>query len=126
MLHDDGILLFRVVNPNWVENGTVTSLAFRSSRGRPISVFDGSMISPEGAFRKFSEEHEAYGVVGISVSEAKEIGMIVIEDRTPYPEHISLEFPQGSGNDERRRAKMLKTAAEKRGWGLGGFSGQVA
>ena len=116
MIADDCTLLLRIVNPRWVEDGRVTSQAFLTSRGRPVSVFDGSMITPEEAFHRFEGDHEAYGVIGVTVAEARSLGMEVVEDREPYVEHISLVFPPCSGNQERRLARELRELANRRGW----------
>ncbi len=116
MLNDDSILLLRVVNPAWVQADEVTSQVFVPYDGNPISVFDGSMISPEEAFERFSENHDAYGVIGISVGEAKSLGVEVIEDRTPYPEHISLKFPELSRNAQKKLSRKLRDVAMSRGW----------
>ncbi len=116
MIADDCTLLLRIVNPRWVENDRVTSLAFMTSHGRPVSVFDGSMITPEDAFHRFEEDHEAYGVIGVTVAEVRRLGIEVVDDREPYDEHVSLVFPPCSGNQERRLARELRELANRRGW----------
>lgn len=117
MLSDDSILLFRIINPSWIQEGELTSMAFIPSAGRPLSMFDGSMISPTDAMNRFIEDgHQAYGVVGITVGEAKSVGLKVIEDRQPYEEHISLAFPECSKKQAKEMSRHLKTMAVERGW----------
>ena len=116
MLNDDSILLLRVVNPAWVQADEVTSQVFAPYGGNSISVFDGSLISPVEAFERFSESHDAYGVIGISVGEARSLGVEVIEDRIPYREHISLKFPEMSRNDQKKLSRKLRDVAMSRGW----------
>ena len=117
MLSDDSILLFRIINPSWIYEGELTSLAFAPSVGRPLSVFDGSMISAEDAMNRFiNDGHQAYGVVGITVGEAKSAGLNIIEDREPYEEHVSLVFPECSNKETKKISRQLRTMAMERGW----------
>ena len=116
MLSDDDVLLLRIVHPAWMEDSTLSSLVFRPSRGEPISVFDGSMITPEDAFHRFSKDHVAYGVVGVSVGEVLGLGITIEEDREPYPEHTSLVFPDCTKREERKLSGELRDCALSRGW----------
>lgn len=117
MLSNDDVLLLRIVNPNWVQDDSITSLAFAPSGGRPVSTFDGSMITPREALERFVDDgHAAYGVVGLTVGEVRSLGLDVIEDRVPYPEHISLSYPDCSRNEVKRISRALRDLAQRRGW----------
>lgn len=117
MLSNDDVLLLRIVNPKWVQEDFITSLVFTPSRGRPISVFDGSMISSQEALERFvNDGYAAYGVVGLTVGEVRSLGLDVIEDRVPYPEHISLSYPDCSRNEVKRISRALRDLAQRRGW----------
>ncbi len=116
MLSDDAVLLLRVVNPRWVQAGKVTSQVFAEFDGKPISMFDGSMISAKDAFDRFSEEHDAFGVIGITVGELRSAGVEIIEDRKPYVEHISIRLPDVSRSEKKRISGRLRDVAMARGW----------
>lgn len=116
MLDDDTILLLRVVSPTWVQDGNVTSQVFAEFNDDPISMFDGSMITAEEAFGRFSEEHDAYGVIGITVGELKAENVTIIEDRKPYDEHISIKLPDVSKGQKKSISRKLRDVAMSHGW----------
>lgn len=64
------------------------------------------MITPE---RFVDDGHAAY-------CEVRSLGLDVIEDRVPYPEHISLSYPDCSRNEVKRISRALRDLAQRRGW----------
>ena len=81
-----------------------------------LSVYDGDQISPEDAFKHYSQGHESLGVLAVTVGECEQLGLRVAPDPLPYPEHVTIDFSQFSKSDTRRLAKKLTGLAEERGW----------
>ncbi len=116
MLADDCIL-YRIIHPSCIQDGAVSSQAFSATAERPLSVFDGGMISAKDAMERFiADGHQACGVLGITAGEAKAVGLEILEDRVPYGEHISLVFPECSRKEAKEISRRLRDMAEKRGW----------
>lgn len=110
--------LYRQVHPAWIRLGRVTSQAFRPTAKdmQQLSVYDGDQISPEDAFEHYSQSHESLGVLAVTVGQCEQLGLGVIPDPLPYPEHVTIDFSQFSTLETRRRAKKLTELAEDRGW----------
>lgn len=113
-------LLFRQVNPSWVQQGRITSQTFTPTpkdQGR-LSVYDGGQIDA-----KMSWEHytctlgfQSAGVVAITVDECTNQGLQAIPDTMHYPEHVIIDFTGITGNQRRKIAQYLTAAAKTRGW----------
>ncbi len=115
-------LLYRMVHPSWIQEGSFTSQVFRPTpkdNGR-LSVYDGSQITPEAALHHFTNRalgsQEAAGVVAVTVDECQTAGIAVIFDGKPYPEHAYLDFAGLTRSAIRRKADRLKELAAERGW----------
>lgn len=78
-------------------------MVFAPFGDRPVSTFDGSIIPSQEALKRFVDDsHAAYGMVGLTVGEARSLGLEIIEDRMPDPEHISLNYLECSRNEVKR------------------------
>ncbi len=113
-------LLLRQIHPNFVQNGRVTSQAFRPSPKdeSQLSVDNGNMVTPEASWKRFSAqpENSSAGVMAISHDECVDCKLSVIEDGIPYPEHCYLDFSPIGRNESDRIGKKLASAAQLRGW----------
>ena len=113
-------LLWRQVNPAWVQQGRVTSQVFRPTRkdDRRLSVYDGDLIDAAGAWRHFTETlgHPSIGVLAVSVHECTRLDLEVLADPAPFREHVVIAFGTLQEAQLKTRAKQLKAAAEARGW----------
>jgi hypothetical protein len=113
-------LLLRQIHPNFVQNGKVTSQAFRPSPKDEfqLSVDNGDMVTPEASWMRFSRypENSSAGVMAISHSESSDCHVEVIEDGNPYPEHCYLDFSPFGRKVSDRIGKKLAAAAHLRGW----------
>jgi len=113
-------LLLRQIHPNFVQNGRVTSQAFRPSPKDEshLSVDNGDMVTPEVSWKRFSvqSENSSAGVMAISHSECSDCQVEVIEDGVPYPEHCYLDFSPFGRKESDRIGKKLASAAHSRGW----------
>lgn len=117
---NDETLLLRQVHPSWAQNGRISSQVFRPTPkdGKRLSVYDGDQVTPEQAWRHFTEELElrSIGVVAVTVEECAARELPVIPDPRPFKAHVLIDFAGLSDNAIRKKAKYLKTAAEARGW----------
>lgn len=114
-------LLHRQINPSWIQAGRVTSMAFRPTPkdDMKLSVYNGDLIAPEGAWRHFTEVQglQSAGVRSVSVEECQQLELEPIPDPAPFPEHAVIDFSNcASDNQREKRAKKLNVLAQNRGW----------
>lgn len=113
-------LLLRQVNPGFIQNGRVTSQAFRPTPKdeNKLSVYDGDRITPEDSWRHFTLNaacHSA-GVMAVSQRQCSELNVPVIADGIPFPEHAYLNFSDMRKGEIERKAKVLASKAKERSW----------
>ena len=113
-------LLLRQVHPSFVQQGRVTSQAFRPTPKdeQRLSVYDGNLIAPRAAWQHYTETmgHSSVGIQAVSRTECAELALRVIPDPIPFPEHILIDFSGFTKNQIETRAKELRLRAEARGW----------
>jgi hypothetical protein len=113
-------LLLRQVNPSWLQQGRVTSQVFRPTpkdQFRP-SAYDGDQITAEKAWEHFTAVmgFPSVGVMAVSVQECKTQELPVTPDPNPFPQHVLIDFTGLKESEIRKKSKLLKMAAESRGW----------
>ncbi len=120
-------LLWRQVNPVWVQDGVLTSQIFRRSSTEPngFSVGRESLVTAERSYEFFTEELNlaSCGVWAISVEEVDAVDMLVIDDsQLPLrpgerraPGHAYVDGRHLPGKAQLTRAKYLRDAATARG-----------
>ena len=113
-------LLLRQVPPGFIQEGRITSQVFRPTPKdeNMLSTYNGDLISPADAWQHYTQSqlNKSVGVMAVSKGECDRNELNVIEDREPFPEHVSIDY---SGKDRKcveRIAKILKTFAQERGW----------
>ena len=113
-------LLYRQVNPLWIQNGEITSQVFRPTRKdeKRLSVYDGDQITPVEAWCHFTNHlgHASAGVVAVTVADCRNLGLPVRPEPSRFPEHAVIDFTEFSGSAIKRKADSLKEAARSRGW----------
>jgi len=116
-------LLLRQIHPNFVqEDGHVMYVAFRptSKDGKRLSVSDGSKISPEDAWKRYTTilRLASRGVLCVTLSECQSISLPVLEDALDdQPDHMLIDFSHLEGNRKiDGSAKTLRNFASNRGW----------
>lgn len=122
-------LLYRQISPSWLAaDGTSTSQAFRPTPKDEglLSSYDGDLISPKEAWIFHTTQLAALvgkegqfaslGIQALSRQELTAEKLPVIEDRQPFPEHLSIDFRDLTKKDVERIAQRLKAAAHARGW----------
>ncbi|WP_297505020.1 hypothetical protein [Ferrovum sp.] len=117
-------LLLRQIHPGFVQDGRVTSQAFRPTPKDEfhLSVDNGDTISPETAWIRFNDTQscKSVGVQAVSKAECDMETLRVIADGIPHPEHCSIDFTGFDRKTIEKKAKYLRSQAEKRGWLLFG------
>lgn len=113
-------LLLRQIHPSFVQDGRVTSQAFRPTPKDEslLSVYDGDQITPEGAWNHYTsrEDCKSVGVLAVTVDECAVEELAVRPDPEPFPEHVVVVFVGLNGNQIEKKGKKLKAKAETRGW----------
>ncbi len=113
-------LLLRQINPSFIQNGRVTSQAFRPTPKdeNKLSVYDGDQITPENSWIHFTSNPQCRsdGVLAISYEQCDQQSIPVIADGIPFPEHAYLNFSDMGKGEIERKAKILVSKAQERGW----------
>lgn len=113
-------VLFRQIHPSFVQQGRVTSQAFRPTPKdeHKLSMYDGDQISAERSFRHYTETlyFESAGVLGVSVTDCRELDLPAIPDPEPFIEYVLIDYSAFDKKVVEKKAKLLKAKAEKRGW----------
>ncbi|MGL4942168.1 MAG: hypothetical protein ACRC46_03135 [Thermoguttaceae bacterium] len=119
---NDTTLLLRQIHPNFVQDGRVTSQAFRPTPKDQhcLSVDNGDRVDAESAWRRFTSNPNctSVGVLAVTRADCETQKLNVIEDGEPYPEHCSIDFSTCSNNNTtiKRISKYLCEQATMRGW----------
>lgn len=117
---NDSTLLLRQISPDHIEDGRVTSQAFKPmpKDKRRLSCYDGGRMSAEQAFNHFIERnYKSVGVMAVSAGECRNLALPVDPDGFQFPEHVSVVFPEElSGSQVAKKARSLKKLAIARGW----------
>lgn len=113
-------LLLRQVHPSFVQEGRVTSQAFRPTPkdDKKLSVYDGDQISAQQSLEHFLAQPncKSAGVMAVSCAECSIQALPIDADGVPFPEHVSIDFSQYEESDIKKKAKSLARNAQERGW----------
>lgn len=114
-------LLLRQVHPSFVQNGRVTSQAFRPTPKdeSKLSVFDGDRTSPEASWLLYTASWglASIGTLAVTVDECGEAVLPIQPDPLPdCPEHCLIDFSGFTNNECVKKSKKLQAQAEARGW----------
>jgi hypothetical protein len=116
----EATLLLRQVHPTFVQGGRVTSQAFRPTAkdDNRLSAYDGDMISPEPAWKHYTEEwgNASAGVLAVSMEECTALDLQVRSDPAPFAEHAVIDFGHRAGTAVEKAAKYLRSRAVTRDW----------
>lgn len=118
-------ILLRQIHPGFIQDGRVTSQAFRPTPKdeNRLSVYDGDMIEPESAWEHFISRPDcrSIGVMGVTVAECSDLELPARPDPDPeppekFPEHGVIDFSAYSKNQIEKKAKRLRAKAAARDW----------
>jgi hypothetical protein len=117
---NDITLLLRQIHPEFVQDKRPSSQAFRPTPKdeKKLSVYDGDQISPEAAWRHYTEELglASCGALAVCVAECSALDLPVVPDPESFPEHCLVDFSEFSKSATEKKAKLLKAKAIARGW----------
>lgn len=117
---NEGTLLLRQVHPSFVQEGRVTSQAFRPTPKdlKLLSVYDGDRIGAEAAWHHFTGRLglPSVGVLAVTVGECAGEELPARPDPEPFPEHAVIDFSAFSDGAIEKKGKKLKAKADARGW----------
>ena len=113
-------LLLRQIHPNFIQDGRVTSQAFRPTPKDEflLSVDDGDRVNADASWQRFiaNPDCKSIGVQALSQAECTEQELSVIEDGNPHAEHCSVDFTAFDKKTIEKKSKLLRAQAETRGW----------
>jgi hypothetical protein len=113
-------LLHRQINPSWIQEGRVTSQAFKPTPkdGKQLSVYDGDQISAENAWQHYTVDlgFPSAGVLAVAVAECLELELRAMPKPDPFPEHAIIDFSEYPNAQIEKKAKKLKAYAQARGY----------
>lgn len=108
-------LLYRQVHPTHVipHRNALSSAVFMPERkgSNAISTYNGDLISAEDALEHYRStvRGTSIGVVGLTVGVFEQRDMHAIHDSKDYPEHVTVTYPEGVSENQRR--KIARTLA---------------
>ena len=83
-----------------------------------MSVYDGSLITPEDAWKHYTNNLNllSIGVLSVKVAECRMLELPVVSDAETFREHAIIDFSGLSRKQIERKANALKTVANRRDW----------
>lgn len=115
-----GTHLHRQIHPSSLQEGRVTSLAFKPSSNdvECLSVYDGDQIDAEAAWRHYvyTLNRESIGVMTVTVGECEILELTVVPDPDDFPEHVCISFQGLTNRQIGKKAKILSSNARSRDW----------
>lgn len=117
---NDATLLLRQIHPNFVQEGRVSSQAFRPTPKdeQKLSVYDGDQIESQPAYQHYTDQLKlpSVGVMAVIVAECSQLALPVLADPELFPEHTLIDFSAYGTSAIEKKAKLLRTKAEMRNW----------
>ncbi|MCL1478282.1 hypothetical protein MIH18_15420 [Marinobacter sp. M3C] len=113
--------LLRQVHPSFIQNGRVSSQAFRPTPkdDKKLSVYDGHLIAALDAYEHYTTtlKQSSVGVMAVTCQECAQLELETKDDPLEnFPEHAVIDFsPYGTSATE-KKAKILRRRAEERDW----------
>ncbi len=115
----DNTLLLRQINPAFVQNGRVTSQAFRPTPKdqHKLSVYDGDLMSAEQSWKHFSGRGlKSVGVLAVTVLECKAESLPAAPSPEVFEGHAHIDFTGLNESEIKGKGKRLLAVANSRGW----------
>lgn len=113
-------LLFRQINPSWVQNNRVTSQAFRPTPKDEnlLSAYNGDLIATEASWQHFTGQlgRASIGVYAVTHAECAAQQLPARPDPREFAEHAVIDFTGVGSSAAEKKSKVLRNQAEARGW----------
>lgn len=117
---DNSTMLLRQIHPSFVQNGRVTSQAFRPTPKdqKRLSVYDGDQIEADKAFEHYTEDlgHKSIGTMAVTRGECLDVQLPVRPEPEQFKEHAVIDFVDFEKRIVEKKAKQLRNKADSRGW----------
>ena len=120
---NDSTLLYRQIHPAFLQQGHVSSQAFRPTikDDNKLSVYNGDLISAKESYDHFTTviHCQSAGVLAVNVRECLDEDLPVIDDPQTFDEHALIDFTSQSLISKGmvlRKAETLRKFAISRGW----------
>ena len=112
---NDATLLYRVINPDrLLQASKISSQTFRPRKtdNKRLSVYDGDQITPEAAWRHYTNDLEnlPVGILAVTVADCSSQPLPVVPDPIPFPEHTLIDFSSFGINQIKRKSEYLRDA----------------
>jgi len=115
----DGTLLLRQINPAFVQNGRVSSQAFRPTPKDQykLSVYNGDLITAEQSWKHFvAKRLKSVGVLAVNVVECTAEGLPSYSSPEVFEQHAHIDFSNLTEGQIKGKGKRLLAVALVRGW----------
>jgi hypothetical protein len=113
-------LLLRQIHPAYVQNGDVSSQAFRPTAEHEfkLSMYNGDLIEAKPSWVHFTtvQRKESAGVQAVTVSECKAVALRAVESPEIFAEHCHIDFSSFGSNQIVQKGRLLRDRAATRGW----------
>jgi hypothetical protein len=113
-------LLLRQIHPSFVQEGRVTSQAFRPTPKDEdqLSVYNGDSINARNSWEHYTATLNlaSDGVMALTKAECDAEALNIVEDAVPFPEHCSIDFSGLTDPEQKKKSKKLAAHAKKREW----------
>lgn len=113
-------LLYRQIHPSFVEDGKVSSQAFRPTKkdNERLSVYDGEQITAQDSWGHYTTvlKKESVGVLAVTLQECTVQELVVTPDPDAFLEHVLVDFSGKSRKQQKAISRNLRDAAVTRDW----------
>lgn len=113
-------LLLRQVHPSFVNQGRVTSQAFRPTPKDQLklSVYNRDMIAPDALFQHYTEElqYKSSGVMDVTHTDFVVHKLSITPAPERFPEQVLIDFTGLSKSQVENTAIVLRDKAQARNW----------
>lgn len=116
----ESTLLLRQIHPAFIQNGEVSSQAFRPTAEHQfkLSVYNGDLIEAKPSWVHFTTigNNQSAGVQAITISECQAIELPAEASPEVFAEHCHIDFGGFGSSKISQKSRLLRDRAVKRGW----------
>ncbi|RUR56355.1 hypothetical protein [Vreelandella populi] len=117
----DETKLLRQVHPSFIQDGRVSSQAFRPTPKdeKQLSVYDGDLIEVQPAYEHYTKTLDlpSVGVLAVTVEECAQLELVTRSaPLVDFEEHAVIDFSSCGKGPAEKKAKILRKKAEERDW----------
>jgi hypothetical protein len=113
-------LFFRQIHPTFLQNGNVSSEAFRPTEEHAwkLSLYDGSLITADSSWNHYTkvQKKQSAAVMALDSVDCSSVNLPVIPSPEFFPEHCHLDFAGSGTKVQKKMARKLRDKARLRGF----------